>query len=225
MDAKAFRKSNKEKEIRLNKYGTASQAIGELEHNSDIFIMTFGQFSLIDAMIVILGQTGPAHVTTSTWTASHAHMDKMGDMMKQGDILTYKMIVDTSFQTRQPAYFDQMMNTFGVENIRTMRTHAKFTTIRNDKWDIVILTTANLNENPRLENLEICNNKEFADFFSTVAADIFKEVAPGEINFDSIDKQISLNSVEENNIFKLVKADPIRTTTLKEVSYTHEIKN
>ena len=67
MNPKAFKKGNAGKKIRACKKGTASQAIGIIEKNTDTFCLTYGQFSLIDALLAILDQTGPAHVTISTW--------------------------------------------------------------------------------------------------------------------------------------------------------------
>ena len=67
---KSFRKSNSNKGIRVSKTGSAIQAIGILEQSMDCFILTYGQFSLIDALMSILKQTGPAHVSLSTWTAA-----------------------------------------------------------------------------------------------------------------------------------------------------------
>ena len=141
---KSFKKSNKEKEIRACKRGTAKQAIGIIEKNTDTFILTYGQFSLIDALMVMLDQTGPAHVAISTWTAAHAHLDKSQELMENSEILSLKMIVDRSFKTRQPGYFAHMIKLFGVDCVREMRTHAKFITVRNDKFKIVARTSMNL---------------------------------------------------------------------------------
>lgn len=218
---KAFKKQNKDKKIRACKQASAVEAIGKLEKDSDIFILTYGQFSLIDALLAIIDQTGPAHVTISTWTAAHAHLDRSADLMSSADILSFRMIVDRSFKTRQPKYFHHMTELFGADSIREIRTHAKFMTIRNDKWDIVVRTSMNLNENPRLENIEVSDNKDFADFFDQVADDIFKEVKPGESKSDLP----WLDNIKEVSLFNLVSADTIKRSNLNEPKFTHEIKN
>jgi hypothetical protein len=217
---KAFKKSNKNKEIRACKHGSAAEAIGKIEKNTDTFILTYGQFSLIDALTAILDQIGPAHVTISTWTAAHAHLDRSADLMSSADILSFRMIVDRSFKTRQPKYFYHMTELFGTDSIRELRTHAKFMTIRNEKWDIVVRTSMNLNENPRLENIEVSENKSFADFFCNLADNIFKEVPPGESKSDLP----GLNDVEEASLFKLVSAKTIKRSSLNEPKFTHEIR-
>lgn len=217
---KTFKKSNKDKMIRASKKGTAIQAIGTIEKDTDTFILTYGQFSLIDALMAVIDQTGPAHVVISTWTAAHAHLDRSAELLESSDILSFRMIVDRSFKTRQPKYFYHMIQLFGSECIRQLRTHAKFITVRNDNWNIVIRTSMNLNENPRLENIEVSENKDFADFFDQIADDIFAEVQEGESKSDLP----GLESIKENEPFKLVGGNHISRRSLNEATYTHTIE-
>jgi hypothetical protein len=205
--------------MRVAKKATAAQAIGKLEHNTDTFILTYGQFSLIDALLVVLDQTGPAHVAVSTWTAAHAHLERSAELMATAEILSFRMIVDRSFQTRQPKYYEQMVELFGPESIRAINTHAKFITVRNAEWNVVIRTSMNLNENPRLENLEVSDNFEFAEFFSRIVADVFMEVAPNINEW----KQPHLFNMEESVTFPLIEAKHIKRNTLNEIEYTHEL--
>lgn len=221
MTPKTHTQPNATKQIRTAKQSTAAQAIGKIEKNTDTFILTYGQFSLIDALLAILDQTGPAHVTISTWTAAHAHLDTAANLMGTAEILSFRMVVDRSFKTRQPKYYHHMAKLFGSDCIRQIRTHAKFMTIRNDRYDIVVRTSMNLNENPRLENIEVSESREFAEFFETIANDIFREVAP--------DKQLSnlpkLDSIPETVMFPEIEAQYIKRSSLNEASYTHTIQD
>jgi len=217
---KVFRKQENNRLVRVAKLATATQAIGTLERETDIFILTYGQFSLVDAMCAVLAQTGPANVDMSTWTAAHAHLDRAAAMLESSQILRYRMIVDFSFKSRQLAYYNRMIEIFGPECIRSINTHAKFITITNDVWNIVIRTSMNLSENPRLENLEISENAGFARFFTCIVDDIFSEVEPEEINRD----RLQLERSKESQQFKLVRADVIGLHTTKEASYSHEIR-
>ena len=221
MKAKSFTKKNDGKKIRVCKKSTARIAVGEIEKNTDTFILTYGQFSLIDALACVLEQTGAAHVIISTWTAAHAHLDRSAALMEQSEILSFRMIVDRSFKSRQPKYYERMLELFGVDSIRQISTHAKFITVRNAKFDIVIRTSMNLNENPRLENLEISENKDFADFFEQITNSIFLEVKPGEQKTD----QPKLSGVTEREQFQLCQAEWINPSNLNEPRCTHEVNN
>jgi len=220
IEMKSYKKSNETKIISLRKTESAENAIGDLSKNMDLFILTFGQFSLIDALVAILGKTGPAHVVISTWTAADAHLERSKALMESAQVLSFRMIVDRSFETRQPGYAYHMRELFGKSCIRAIRTHAKFLIIRNDKWDIVVRTSMNLNENPRLENIEISENKEFAEFFQTIADEIFREVKEGENKSDMLE----LESIPEKSIYKKVTAKTIKRESLNEPKTTHIIK-
>ncbi|ADV47065.1 hypothetical protein Nitsa_1820 [Nitratifractor salsuginis DSM 16511] len=218
MKPKTHRKKSK-REIRMERTASASVAIGEIEHGQDVFILTYGQFSLIDALIAILRQTGPADVIMSTWTAAAAHLDKTAAMMEDKNIRSLKMIVDRSFRTRQPKYFARMIELFGEECFREITTHAKFLVVKNDEWNIVVRTSMNLNENPRLENLEISDDKNFADFFIKIADSIFKEVPAGKGRGEIPE----LRGLSNTTRFKKIEAGVISPTSLKEASYDTEM--
>jgi len=208
-------KKKQKRNIRVEKTASASIAIGDIKKGEDTFILTYGQFSLIDALIVILHQTGEADVVISTWTAAHAHLDKAKELMTDANIRSLKLIVDRSFKTRQPAYFKQMIDTFGEESIRETVTHAKFMIITNDNWNIVVRTSMNLNENPRLENIEISESEEFTAFFQTLTEEMFREIKPMEKQ-NTLPK---LENIENSTPFKLVEAKRLKISELKEANY------
>jgi hypothetical protein len=205
---------------RVAKIATAKEAIGTIEPGSDTFILTYGQFSLIDALVAILDQAGPADVCISTWTAADAHLERTGGLVESSRIRSFRMIVDRSFETRHPAYCHHMRQLFGLECIRAIRTHAKFITIRSDSMDVAIRTSMNLNENRRMENIEISEGSDFTDFLMSIFDSIFDEVMPGE-NLSDLPK---LDGVQESFPFQLVEARTIKREDLNEPETTHVIK-
>jgi hypothetical protein len=78
----------------------------------------------------------------------------------------------------------------------------------------------NLNENPRLENIEISEDRRLAEFFQTVADDVFAEVKPEE-NRSEMLKMVSL---QESFKFHEIKASPIPRSNLHVPKTTHTIK-
>jgi hypothetical protein len=216
---KSHRKTAK-REIRVAKKSSASDAIGKIEKNTDTFILTYGQFSLIDALCVILDQTGPADVSISTWTAADAHLERSAALMESARIKSLKMIIDRSFETRQPKYCRHMRKVFGPECIRAIRTHAKFMLIRSETHNIVVRTSMNLNENPRLENIEISEDSDFADFFQKIVDDVFSEVDENENKSDLPE----MENVQETFQFPEIQAGVIKREDLNEPRTTHAIK-
>mgnify|MGYP003147818416 CR=1 FL=1 len=205
--------------VRAAKIATAREAIGTIEKESDVFILTYGQFSLIDALVAILDQTGPADVAISTWTAADAHLERSAALLESASMRSFRMIVDRSFETRQPEYCHHMRQLFGAESVRAIRTHAKFMLIRSDTHNISVRTSMNLNENPRLENIEISEGLEFAEFFQAVIDDIFAEVQERE-NRSPLP---GLESIQESFQFQEVEAAVIKREGLNEPRTSHTI--
>ena len=208
------------KSVRVAKQSSAKDAIGIIEKNRDIFLLTFGQFSVLDVLLVVLRQTGPADVVISSWTAADSHLERIKQLLDGGEITNFKIILDRSFKSRQPKYDYHMHNAFGSECIRYLRSHTKFILLRNEEFDIVIHTSANLNDNARLENLEICENKKFAEFMQSVVDDVFSEVRVGELR----SSPVSLNSVQDEFPFIECAANPINGKDLNEPHFTHTLK-
>jgi hypothetical protein len=170
---RSIKRSAKAREIREARTGNALSAIGEISPGMETFCLTYGQFSLIDALVVLLAQTGPADVVLSTWTAASMDLTQMAEQMRDDNIRRLRMIVDRSFVTLKPEYCEKMRRLYGDACIRTTRTHAKFMTIRNDEWTLAIRTSMNLNFNPRIENIEISDDAELCTFLETVADELF----------------------------------------------------
>ena len=216
--AKSFKK-NSQRDIRVAKQSNAAEAIGTMQKGQDVFILTYGQFSLIDAVVEVLGQIGPAHVIMSTWTAAHAHLSRSAELLASTEILSFRMIVDRSFKNRQPAYFNQMQELFGASCTRAIPTHAKFIVLQNNDWNIVIRTSMNLNENPRLENIEISDNADFADFFVKITDEVFKEIAPDEV----VNHRLNLSGIPDTTNHQKVSCKPIKRSDLNEPKFSHAI--
>lgn len=208
------------REARVAKASSAREAIGRIGKGTDTFILTFGQFSLIDALIEILEQSGPATVDLCTWTAADAHLRRSRELVEEASITRFRMIVDRSFETRQPGYCFHMRRLFGEDCIRAIRAHSKFMVVRSPTLDVVVRTSMNLNENPRLENLEISESRAFAEFFESLVSEIFREVEPGENRSALLD----LAEIPDSYPFREVEAGHISRGSLCEVETTHTLK-
>lgn len=194
-DAKTHRSEPRDRTIRTAKKGGAQDAIGTLEPGCEIFILTFGQFSLIDALVTIVDQTGPADVILSTWTAGNADLTTCERLLERSLVRSIRYIVDRSFLTRQPAYCNKMRELFGDDCIRTMRSHAKFAVVENDEWTLAIRTSMNLNTNPRCENIEISDDPALCALLTQIADDLWEEQDAGDFRGELPDLE-SIPNVE-----------------------------
>lgn len=177
--ARTNARSRPSRDLRVAKLGSARSALAGFGRDADLYCLTFGQFSLLDAVEVLLDVTGPAHVTVSTWTAGTADLTRARRFLDDARLLSLRFIVDRSFLTRQPGYAARLVELFGDDAIRTTRTHAKFVTIRNDEWDVAVRTSMNMNENPRLEHIEVSDDRQLAEFLTAVVDAVYADEPPG----------------------------------------------
>lgn len=170
---------------RLSKVTNARVALAGLDHGTEVYCLTFGQFSLMDAVEAILDVTGPADVAISTWTAGGADLSRSAEHLHDRRIRSLRFVVDCSFGQRQPGYLALCRDLFGDDSIRTTRTHAKFAVITNDGWKVAVRTSMNLNENPRLESIEVSEDPSLAGFLLGVVDAIFAEEPVGDFRTKS----------------------------------------
>lgn len=178
---------------RVSKIADARTTLAEFDHRVEMDVMTFGQFSIIDAIEAVLEKTGPADVALATWTAAGFDLSRIEHQVRYAQIRNLRMIVDRSFVSRQPKFVEAIHGMFGREAVRSTRTHAKFVVITNDDWSVVIRTSANLNENARLEYIQVADDPDLADFYLTVVDAIYAEESPGLENLRNVPM---LNEIE-----------------------------
>lgn len=159
---------------------TAIQAIGDIKHGMEFFGFTKGQFSMIDVIIHILNQTGPADVSIITWSAADADIRAAHSFLENGNIRKCRFLVDYSFKSRKPEILAKIVDLFGDDAVRISSVHAKSVLIQNEDWNFFIRTSMNLNFNPRFENFEISEGFEFADWMRTVFDEIWNDRTAAE---------------------------------------------
>lgn len=170
---------------RLSKVTNARDALADFGRGLETYCLTFGQFSLMDAVEVILERTGPADVAISTWTAAAADLSRSAESLRDERIRSLRFVVDCSFGQRQPGYLAILRDLFGDGCIRSTRTHAKFAVITNDEWKVAVRTSMNLNENPRLESIEVSDDPALAGFLLGVVDELFLEEPEGDFRTKS----------------------------------------
>lgn len=168
---------------RLSKVTNARDALADFGRGKETFCLTFGQFSLMDAVEAILEKTGPADVAIATWTAAAADLSRSEASLSNGNIRSLRFVIDVSFANRQPGYLAKIRELFGDDAIRSIRTHAKYVVITNDAWRVAIRTSMNLNGNPRLESIEVTDDEVLAGFLLRITDEVFATEAPGDFSW------------------------------------------
>lgn len=177
------KRSPKQQEVKFARTEAAAESIGKMEKNIERYILSKGQFSLIEFIDSMLEQIGPSHLIISTWTANGRDISDAFEFLHNKRILSCRFLVDFTFYRREPAFCGQMRKLFGDEAIRVTRNHAKMAIMHNADWSVNVFTSANLNMNPRMEYFLIRESEELLRF-----------------NLEWIDHLFRTKKVEENNV-------------------------
>lgn len=152
------------------------QAIGNIYSGMEIYGIHSGEFSFINLLEGIILQIGkPVNLDMSSWTVAEFEMSRLDHYLKQDMVIRIRFITDTSFPARQAKKFKLLQEILGVNGIRILRCHCKFAVISNDDWNIAIRTSMNLNENKRIENFEISDDKRLADYMTGIVNGFFSK--------------------------------------------------
>ena len=112
---------------KLFKRETAAQFIGTIESGFHRWGFSKGQFSLIDVIEEVQRQLGRLEFfAISTWTIADADLTRLHALLSADKISGFRLLVDLSFQRRQPALIAHLRKMFGEESIRVTKNHAKF---------------------------------------------------------------------------------------------------
>ena len=169
----------KQSEIGVFAEESADMATEDFSSGCHIIGMTMGQFSLIDMVHSILKKTGPADLYIATWSAGIKDAHQVRWMLDTHLITGIRLLTDHSYVNRQKKYAVAIEDLFGPENIRTSEMHAKFVVIKNDDFDVVILSSMNLNANKTCEVFTIHEDPEIAGFFLEFMGGHFERLHDG----------------------------------------------
>lgn len=182
---------------RLSKTANARDTIAGFGHDMDVVGLTFGQFSLLDLIDAALEITGPADVAISTWSAGFYDIEAAERFRDSGRIRKIRFVMDSSAKRGQASVTD-VDKVFGEGTVRATRSHAKFATITNDDWNVVITSSMNLNLNPRCEQFEMTDCPERAALFVGFVDEIFNELPTGNTEDRTMPTLAGLEDIAPN---------------------------
>jgi len=141
-------------------FGTAQEALGTIEHGEHVFLITRGQFSMLDMIEVVIRQIGECNISVWTWAIADYEVQAMDALALNRKLLSARLIVDRSAERRSVETIDMWRERFGSDSVRVCKNHAKIARIWNAEWSILIRGSMNLNFNPRFEQADITEGGE-----------------------------------------------------------------
>ena len=145
-----------------------SKHIGKIQKNIIINYWSWGRFGMNDLLLYLLKQTGSSDVLISTWSLSETAMRKLILKRNSGLIKSIVFLLDPRIKVRNPVPFQMVIKNF---TYKLKPCHAKVTLIENEEWNISIVSSMNMTENPRMERGVIFTDKETFDFDKNIICD------------------------------------------------------
>ncbi len=183
----------------------ARSAFGRLTHGCRVVLLSKGAFGFADAVRYMLDLAGPADLVMTTWTISSREIAAFRALVAGTLIRSLRLMVDSSFTARNPAYAAQLRSSFGADCIRLASVHSKIATVVNDRWAFVLLASSNVNECRRLECLQIEDNRRLALAINRTLDDWFR--APATDQWDA-------KPIEHRKRFEAWRETPSRARTV-----------
>lgn len=155
---------------------------GTLRHPSELGLLaqgvnkhfySNGAFNLIQLVLYVLRQTGPAHLFICTYSISTDSIATLMRYRSQGDILGVRFLIDNRVRTISPKPFDYLITSF-PDSYRCCALHAKVALIWNQDWKISIVGSQNATHNPKLERGIVHTGSSIFDFDLSVLQDEFE---------------------------------------------------
>jgi hypothetical protein len=127
-----------------------AEVIGRIQPGSSVHYATAGDWSMHDLLLHLLAQTGPAHVTASSWSISEPAAQQVIRAIEDGRILSLRLLVDS----RAPTFSPEALRLFkgAAKLLRLTFVHAKVCVIAPPSGPaLVVLSSMYWTNNPRIE--------------------------------------------------------------------------
>lgn len=148
--------------------------IGDIMQNQVKPFFSEGLWSMHDLMLYLVEITGPAEVWLSTFSISEAAVRAIHLALEDGYITNIHCLFDHTVSKHKLGllYFTSNIAT---EVILTAN-HSKIMLIKNDRWKVSVVGSANMTPNPRKEAGVIFTTESTFDFYH---AHLVKSIAEG----------------------------------------------
>lgn len=147
--------------------------LGVIERGVNKHFYTRGAFDLVQLVLYILKQTGPADVVISSYSISESTLKTLRKMVDQGEITHIRFLIDNRVRSISPKPFDVMVHSF-PGCYRCLALHAKVALISNSEWKISVIGSQNATHNPKLERGIIHTDPNIYAFDEEILNDEFK---------------------------------------------------
>ncbi|MCR4612714.1 MAG: hypothetical protein K5778_01795 [Bacteroidaceae bacterium] len=139
------------------------RGLGKLTDGHDKHFYSNGAFNLVQLVLYMLRQTGPAHVFISSYSIAEQSLAMLRRKLDKGELLSIRFLIDNRVRTISPKPFDYLVTAF-AGCYRCCALHAKVALVWNDTHHWTLVGSQNATNNPKLERGIIHTRREIFDF-------------------------------------------------------------
>jgi len=152
----------------IETFGSAAEAIGPIGPDTNLFLLTRGQFSMIDMVRHVLRELGPASVSLWTWAIADYEVEVLGGLMADTNVTAARLVLDRSAEHRNAPMVNHWRATFGDDTVRVCKNHAKIARVWTADRRVLIRGSMNLNFNPRFEQADLTVDGDDFDLVTAI---------------------------------------------------------
>ena len=139
----------------MESFRNAAECIGPVSAGMALFAVTRGQFSMIDALLHVLDEVGPARVSVWTWCIAEYEVQCFDRLRMDQRVTDGLLVIDGGARKKNGASIRQWRDRYGESSVRYTVNHAKIATVEGGGLRLLLRGSMNLNHNPRFEQLDI----------------------------------------------------------------------
>ena len=153
----------------------AHKTVDQLEGGGQVFAIFDGQFSVVDLIAAACKKCDCPDVSIMSWTAYADDIDHLYRLYEYGIIGDVRFIFDKTFPSYKINSMARLVAVFGKDCLRLTSTHTKIYMVRDDEWDIIITSSANMNTNRRFEQYQVSDWTDACDTVERIFDTIFSD--------------------------------------------------
>ena len=150
--------------------------LGFVMQGVDKHFYSNGAFNLVQLMLYVLRQTGPAHVFLSTYSIAEDSISTLRRYVDDGTILSIRFLIDNRVRSISPKPFAHLITSF-PDSYRCTSLHSKVALISNEDWHVSIMGSQNATHNPKLERGIIHTSEDIWRFDNNIMYEQFDKGA------------------------------------------------
>jgi hypothetical protein len=112
-------------------------------------VVSAGLWAMHELLFHLLRMSGPARVTLATWSMNETAVRQLVGGLDEGLITELHALLDVRVRVRTPEVLAFLR--CQAARVRVTANHAKVLVIENEHWQVAVVSSANMTNNPRYE--------------------------------------------------------------------------